>query len=544
MYFYTKDARLPAKGKLLLIGDSITDGGRYVGYLKTYLQLTGAAPELEIINAGVSSETCSGLSESAHPFPRPCVHFRIDAVLQEVQPDFTLINYGMNDMIYHPYTEDRMAAFMRGMVALVERVRATGSKVFVATPTVFDPQAFKGQLRPANSTEGFSYMTPYDKYDEVLAKIADWERTELAPLVDGIVDWHTATHTELATLRKADPDFLSGDGIHPGEALSCCMARFLLLKLFNISLPRFWQLLQGKGMALYEMVFAREQKKHHFIKEKIGHTNPNKSPALPAKELQAFLAEANTEIADYIAKNPDIFNGFVCDHHSFDRHVFWALGHEASVVVPKVALPGNPWVWKTEFLGAFPDAEIALLKAGYHVVNINICNQFGLPEAVDKMEQFYHLVTQKFGLAPKAMLMGLSRGGLYATRFAAKYPQYTSGLYLDAPVVNHYAWPMTSPAIYGNDYRLCNIQATALGVDLAQNAQSTLQALAKAKLPTLLVYGMQDHVVPFSKSGALLQTALEAANAPLTVIAKPADGHHPHGLADQTPVVEFALSLL
>ncbi len=544
MYFYTKTDRFAAKGKFLVIGDSITDGGRHLHYFSTYLRLSGQAPELEIINVGVSSETCSGLSEPAHPFPRPCVHSRIDAVLQEVQPDFTLINYGVNDMIYHPYTEDRFAAFMRGMVALVEKVRATGSKVFVATPCVFDAQSFKGQLRPADSTEGFSFMTPYDQYDEVLADLAAWERAELAPLVDGVVDWHSATRAELNLLRKADPAFVSGDGIHPGEELSCCMARILLRDLFNTALPHFWNLLQATGMELYKLVAGREQQAHYFIKEKIGHTNPNKSPALPAEKITAALAGADTQITAYIAAHPALYDGFVCDHHGFDRHIFWVNGHVASVVTPKTALPGNPWVWKTEFLGAFPDAEIALLQAGYHVVNICIANLFGLPESLDLMEQFYHTVTQKFTLAEKTLLMGLSRGGLYATRFAAKYPQWVAGMYLDAPVINYNSWPMASPAIYGNDYRLCGIISKDSNVNITVNTQQTMATLAKAKIPTLLVCGLQDYVVPFAQNGACLQAALEEVGAPLTVIKKPGDGHHPHGLTDQTPVVEFALSLL
>ena len=43
------------------------------------------------------------------------------------------------------------------------------------------------------------------------------------------------------------------------------------------------------------------------------------------------------------------------------------------------------------------------------------------------------------------------------------------------------------------------------------------------------------------ENGLLLQEAYEAAGLPLAVFIKPGCDHHPHGLADPTPVVEFIL---
>ncbi|MEG1874402.1 MAG: hypothetical protein RR185_02440, partial [Angelakisella sp.] len=78
MQCYTKDGLREIRGKILILGDSISDIGDYVSFLNGYLAITENT-QITIINGGVSSETCSGLSEPEHPFPRPCVLGRIDA---------------------------------------------------------------------------------------------------------------------------------------------------------------------------------------------------------------------------------------------------------------------------------------------------------------------------------------------------------------------------------------------------------------------------------------------------------------------------------
>ena len=91
----------PLKAKrILFLGDSITNSGQYVGYIETQLRLQGLNPMPEFINLGLPSETCSGLSEPDHPFPRPDVHERLDRALAKIKPDVVFACYGMNDGIY------------------------------------------------------------------------------------------------------------------------------------------------------------------------------------------------------------------------------------------------------------------------------------------------------------------------------------------------------------------------------------------------------------------------------------------------------------
>jgi len=48
-------------------------------------------------------------------------------------------------------------------------------------------------------------------------------------------------------------------------------------------------------------------------------------------------------------------------------------------------------------------------------------------------------------------------------------------------------------------------------------------------------------VVPYCENGVFLQRAYEKAGLNLEVYIKPGCDHHPHGLEDPTPVVEFIL---
>lgn len=102
----------------------------------------------ELIPSGVPSETVSGLSEAAHPYPRPCVHERLARELAEAAPDMVIACYGMNDGIYHPFSEERFAAYQAGMLALSTRVGEAGAGIVLMTPPPFDALSMTGSYSP------------------------------------------------------------------------------------------------------------------------------------------------------------------------------------------------------------------------------------------------------------------------------------------------------------------------------------------------------------------------------------------------------------
>jgi pimeloyl-ACP methyl ester carboxylesterase len=67
----------------------------------------------------------------------------------------------------------------------------------------------------------------------------------------------------------------------------------------------------------------------------------------------------------------------------------------------------------------------------------------------------------------------------------------------------------------------------------------TLGLLAKNKIAILSVVGDSDDVVPVEENTAVAENLYKELGGVFEVIHKPGVGHHPHGLDDPTPVVEF-----
>ena len=217
------------KGRVMVLGDSITDAGMYVNYLTERLaHQHGKLPDL--ISIGLASETVSGLSEKAHPFPRPCVHERLGRALERIKPQVVIACYGMNDGIYHPLDDALMKAFQQGVNKLDEQCRAAGAVVIWLTPPPFDPLPVKGSLRSAGA-EDYSYMAPFEGYAGVLESFARWQLT-LPKKTAQVIDLNGPMTAYIAKRRVSEANFkFSGDGIHPSDQGHLLMADLVLTAL-------------------------------------------------------------------------------------------------------------------------------------------------------------------------------------------------------------------------------------------------------------------------------------------------------------------------
>jgi lysophospholipase L1-like esterase len=217
-----------SNGRILFLGDSITAGGHYVSFIEYYLNKRHAQQQFDIISIGLSSETVSGLSETDHPFPRPCLHERLGRALAAIKPRVVVACYGMNDGIYHPQSPERMEAFQDGIEQLMQDVHKSGGKVVLLTPPPFDPVPVSHKLRPDDAPD-YSYKNPYYRYHSVLEDYSSWimglgSRAGVYP-----VDLNTPLIQYIAGKRRHDPSFrFSGDGIHPSQAGHLLMAREIL----------------------------------------------------------------------------------------------------------------------------------------------------------------------------------------------------------------------------------------------------------------------------------------------------------------------------
>lgn len=260
--------------------------------------------------------------------------------------------------------------------------------------------------------------------------------------------------------------------------------------------------------------------------------------------LLAFLL-ALISCPDLALAEPTPFAGKTSDWHGFTRYEFENGGKTVSVVVPKEAAAGRPWVWHGEFFGHKPAPDIALLKRGFHIVYLRVPDMLGSPKAVQHWNDCYQTLTTKHGLAKKVSLVGLSRGGLYCYNWAAANPEKVACIYGDAPVCDFKSWPGGKGTGKGSprDWRLVLEQwgfaddAAAVAYD--KNPVDNLLPLAKAKVPLLHVYGDADDVVPWKENTGLIAERYPKLGGEIVLIPKPGVGHHPHGLDDPTPIVEF-----
>jgi len=245
------------------------------------------------------------------------------------------------------------------------------------------------------------------------------------------------------------------------------------------------------------------------------------------------------------AEDASPFPGTKSDWHGFDRYEFPVQGKMASVVVPRQTAPGKPWVWHGEFFGHKPAPDIALLGRGFHIVYLRVPDMLGCPDAVAAWNALYAELTGKYGFGKKAALVGLSRGGLYVYNWAAANPDKVACIYADAAVCDFKSWPGGKGKGKGSqrDWKLVmeryglTSEAEALAYD--KNPVDNLGPLAKAGVPLLHVYGDADDVVPWEENTGVVAERYRKLGGSITLIAKPGVAHHPHGLDDPTPIVEF-----
>ena len=275
--------------RILFMGDSITHAGHYIAWIEAQLRTNSKGPYGELINLGLPSETCSGLSEPDHPFPRPDVHERLERALKEIKPDVVFACYGMNDGIYYPFSEERFEAYKKGIAEIIRKVNKSGAKLVLMTPPAFDPLPLKkaGKLRPLGA-EKYAWFAIYEGYDDVLKKYSDWLLTQRDKAF--VIDLHTPVTKYVEAKRKKDPDFtMSPDGVHVNNEGHVVLAKAILTAVkFDFS--------GDPDPKLLKLVEQREVLLHNAWMSHVGHKRPGVKAGLPIDEAKKKAAELEAKI--------------------------------------------------------------------------------------------------------------------------------------------------------------------------------------------------------------------------------------------------------
>ncbi len=501
---------IEAKETILILGDSITFANHWVTDLATTMQATPKYKDADFINVAVPSETVSGLSENGHAggrFPRPCIHDRLTNVLTQTKPTLILACYGMNDGIFQNFDESRFTAWQNGLKRLEKQAKAIKTPIIFITPFPFDP-----------------INTPND-YDTVLKKYGDW-LSEQKKQGWNVINIRPGLIKAIQKRAKENPSFnYAGDKVHPDPeghrlmAIEVIKQLTPLLRLHN-NIP----LLKGTS---YDEANNRIIKRRNEWLTQTGHRRP---------EIPGYRSEE---------QSPKLPDDKTSQWNGFTKLDFTIDGRNAFIVLPHKAALGKPWIWRTEFFGHEPQADIELLNHGFAAVYIDMQNLYGGPEAMNIMNTFYRHMTEKRNYSLTPVLEGFSRGGLFAFNWAAQNPEKIGAIYVDNPVCDFKSWPggkfkgpgskddwSTLLKVYG----LTNEEA----MKYAKNPIDTCHILAKHQIPVIFVSKTEDTLVPLAENTDIFENRYRKAGGPIQVIRRPGN-HHPHSLKEPAPIVDFIL---
>jgi pimeloyl-ACP methyl ester carboxylesterase len=243
--------------------------------------------------------------------------------------------------------------------------------------------------------------------------------------------------------------------------------------------------------------------------------------------------------ATMVSAQENIFAGYKTREFNFQ-------GHEAKIVFPEKSNKQRYWVWRARFWGHEPQSDKALLAAGFHVVYVDVAGLYGNDEAVHLWDEFYKYLTKKYKLNRKAVLEGMSRGGLIVYNWASRNTDKVACIYADAPVCDIKSWP---GGLYNGKGSPADWQACLKAYHLDPQSVLTFDNIplnnavkvAKSNIPVLHICGLADEVVPYAENTEILAKNFKNAGGKIELILKEGVGHHPHSLKNPEPIVDFIL---
>lgn len=261
-----KSALLGA-GKVVFLGDSITQAGDYIVDVQCWLFAHGIVNHF--INLGLGSETATDLKPAenaghvqAYQFARPAIRERLGRALSLTRPDLLFVCYGMNDAGALPADDSGMKRFTDAITSLRETALQSGvRKVVVCTPPVHDDKG--------DASKAF--------HDSNLARYTSWLLSKRNEGWD-VVDFHTPMRMALDKGRAADPAFaLAADGTHPGREGHWIMAKQLLKEYFGaeaIAATSAENLFSSRGGEIRSLVRELTDLRFNHWMARIGHNRP------------------------------------------------------------------------------------------------------------------------------------------------------------------------------------------------------------------------------------------------------------------------------
>mgnify|MGYP000071078333 FL=1 len=182
-----------------------------------------------------------------------------------------------------------------------------------------------------------------------------------------------------------------------------------------------------------------------------------------------------------------------------------------------------PWVWHAPN-GLDPSHSWLvgrLLREGVAVAVVNVGESQGNPAGRATFTAFYETLTNRHGLAKRAVLLPQSRGGLMHYNWAAEYPECVAaigGIYTVCDL-RSYPGMDRAAAAYG-------MSKDELEAVLTQhNPIDRLAPLVKAGVEVFHVHGDKDGTVPVERNAGELVRRYKALGGKAELLVVPGKGH-------------------
>jgi pimeloyl-ACP methyl ester carboxylesterase len=244
--------------------------------------------------------------------------------------------------------------------------------------------------------------------------------------------------------------------------------------------------------------------------------------------LPVFICSITFSVASFEGKKSQ-WQGYAKTDFKID-------GRACFVVEPKTAAEGKPWVWRARFPGYHSEIDQLLLADGYHIAHMDTGGMLGSPAALKHWEAFYKSMTAEHQLNKKAVLYGVSRGGLFVYRWAKNHPETVACIYNDVPVCDFKSWPGGRGKGKG-DAKTWGSLLVQYGFNEAEalaykdNPIDNLEPVAKAQIPIMHIVTENDLIVPPSENTYVVKKNLEALGHSVFYVVSLAkgprlNGHH------------------
>jgi lysophospholipase L1-like esterase len=194
--------RPPEKGeRIVFLGDSITEAGNqpggYVSLVRDELASRFPALGIEVIGAGISGNKV------------PDLEARLDRDVLARKPSTVVIYIGIND-VWHSLQGGGTPkeTFEKGLRSIVERIRASGARTILCTPTVIGER-----ILGSNPLDAM-----LDTYSDITRKVAADMKTGLLDLRKACGQHLAAHHAATKGAFTDDKGVLTSDSVHLNAA--------------------------------------------------------------------------------------------------------------------------------------------------------------------------------------------------------------------------------------------------------------------------------------------------------------------------------------